>query len=296
MINYLLLALSTLAASSKALLCKVLGVGRYSAKQALLLNCRSFVVAFLCSLLFVLNRVSELFTISSFSLILAAFFGLSIALTQILQARAMGNGPASMVTMIYSCGFLVPIFYGLVFWEDRVSLFQWLGIAMLLVVLFLCVEPKGGRGAVGKWLPFALLTMLGSGTNAIFQKTHQYSEHAAELPFFLVYALLFSAIFTGVFSLVVHEKAPPTTPAPQKRTAQRIWVPLCLGVCVGVMNFLNLYLSGKLPSAVLFPVCNIGSMLLTSMISAIIYKDIPTKKQGVGFALGIVAILIIGLL
>lgn len=296
MTDYLLLALSTLAISSKALLCKALGVGKYSAKEALLLNCRSFLVAFLCSLFFVLNKLSGLFAISAFSLILAIFFGLSIALTQILQAVAMGRGPASMVTMIYSCGFLVPIFYGLVFWEDPVSPFQWLGIGLLLIVLFLCLEPKGGKGAVAKWLPFALITMLGSGTNAIFQKTHQYSDHAAELPFFLVYALLFSAVFTGLAALLLRKKAGEASPAPKKKEPQRIWVPLCLGVCVGVMNFLNLYLAGRLPSAVLFPVCNIGSMLLTTMISAAIYRDKPTRRQGVGFALGIVAILIIGLL
>ncbi len=295
MINYLLLALSTLAVSAKALLCKSLGVGGYSAKQTILLNCRSFFVAFACSLLFVLHRLSGLFAISLFSLVLSVFFGLSIAATQILQAKAMGNGPASMVTMIYSCGFLLPIFYGLVFWEERVSVFQWLGIGLLVVVLCLSVEQKGKKGTLFKWLPFAVATMLGSGANAIFQKTHQYSAFAEELPFFLVYSLLFSAIFTGVASLIIREKRDGEPPAPKNREKKKIWVPLCLGVCVGVMNFLNLYLAAKLPSAILFPVCNVGSMLLTSMISAVVYRDIPTKKQGIGFAIGIVALLMIGL-
>ena len=67
--------------------------------------------------------------------------------------------------------------------------------------------------------------------------------------------------------------------------------------CVrGRDEFLDLYLAGRLPCAVLFLVCNIGSMLLTTMISAAIYRDKPTRRQGVGFALGIVAILIIELL
>ena len=62
-----------------------------------------------------------------------------------------------------------------------------------------------------------------------------------------------------------------------------------------MVNFINLSLSGKLPSVILFPVYNIGSMLLSSLISAIIYKDKPTKRQGIGFAIGIVAILIVGI-
>ena len=63
-----------------------------------------------------------------------------------------------------------------------------------------------------------------------------------------------------------------------------------------MLNFLNLSLSGKLPSVILFPIYNIGSMLLSSIISSIIYKDKPTKRQSVGFVLGIVAIFIVGVL
>ncbi len=220
MINYLILALATLSATGKALFCKVLGVGGYSAKQTLLLNCQSFFVAFACSLLFAINDVQKLFAISAFSLVLSAFFGLSVAATQILQAKAMGSGPASMVTLIYSCGFLLPILYGLAFWEEHVSLFQWLGVGLLVIVLLLIIEKRTEKVALIKWLPFAVAAMLGSGANAIFQKTHQYSDFAEELPFFLVYSLLFSAIFTGIAFMAVREKQ-KTRLIPRKSTQRK---------------------------------------------------------------------------
>jgi drug/metabolite transporter (DMT)-like permease len=167
---------------------------------------------------------------------------------------------------------------------------------LLLVVLALIAEPRGERKASLKWFPFALLAMLGSGINAVFQKTHQYSAYAEELSYFLVYSLLFSAIFTGFAALVMREMPSGALRPVDKRDAKSVWVPLCLGACVGVMNFLNLYLAARLPSVVLFPVCNIGSMLLTGMVSALIWKDTPTKRQGIGFAIGIIAILMVGLL
>jgi drug/metabolite transporter (DMT)-like permease len=37
-------------------------------------------------------------------------------------------------------------------------------------------------------------------------------------------------------------------------------------------------------------------MLLTTVISAVLYKDRPSKKQALAFLVGIVAILMIGLL
>lgn len=295
MYKYYILAFSTLLATGKALFCKALGTGQYSKKETAVLNFKALFVAFAISLLFIADEFYKLFEISAFSVILSVFFGISVALTQIMQSKAMGNGPASLVSLVYSCGFLVPIFYGLIFWDEGVSIYQWLGIVLIVVALCLIVfkGEKGGR--LLAWLPFVALAMLGSGANAIFQKTHQYSAFADELQFFLVYSLFFSSLFTGIVSLVIRKskEAEPDL-SKKQRVIKKVVVPLCLGVCVGLLNFLNLSLSGKLPSIILFPVYNVGSMLLSSLISALIYKDKPTKRQGIGFAIGIVAILIVG--
>ena len=294
--KYLILALSTLLATGKALFCKALGTGQYSKKETAILNFKALFVAFVCSLLFVVDEFYKLFKISTFSIILSIFFGISVAITQIMQSKAMGNGPASLVSLVYSCGFLVPIFYGLIFWNEDVSIYQWLGILLLVVALCLIVCKGEKSGKMIAWLPFAALAMLGSGANAIFQKTHQYSSFADELQLFLVYSLFFSALFTGIVALVIRKSEEGESDLSKKqRIIKKLIVPLCLGVCVGLLNFLNLNLSGKLPSVILFPVYNVGSMLLSSLISALIYKDKPTKRQGIGFAIGIVAILIIGI-
>jgi len=295
MVNYLLLAASTVAATGKALFCKALGVGNQSAKKTLILNCKSFLVSFLCSVLLIINRVDRMFEISAFSIVLSVLFGISVSATQILQAKAMGSGPASIVTLIYSCGFLIPIFYGMIFWNERVSMFQWMGIGLLTVALGLIIGKKGEKFHVSKWFVFAIASMLGSGINAIFQKTHQLSVFADELPFFLAYSMLFSSVFTAVAALLIRDQKTEGRQSAEKTVSTDIWLPVCLGVSVGLLNFLNLKLAGKLPSVIHFPIYNVGSMLLTSGLSALIYKDKPNIKQGIGFALGIIAILIVGL-
>ena len=292
MLNYLILIISTLMATGKSLFCKAIGVGSYSKREAMLLNFKSFVVAFICSLLFLISQKRGLFNISIFSLVLSVFFGLSVAITQVMQARAMGKGPASIVTLIYSCGFLIPIFYGLPFWGEDVSIFQWIGIALLVVSIGLIVIKGDSVRSLATWLPFAIIAMLGSGINAIFQKTHQYSSYADELPLFLAYSLFFSALFTGLTVLLTKKEA---NKPQSKKSLKSIIVPICLGVCVGALNLLNLNLSGKIPSVILFPVYNVGSLLLTTVISSVIYKDKISKRQSVGFAIGIVAILIVGI-
>jgi drug/metabolite transporter (DMT)-like permease len=228
--------------------------------------------------------------------LLSVLFGFSVAITQLMQTKAMGSGPASLVTLIYSCGFLVPIFYGVIFWNESVSTFQWGGVVLLIIALCLILKKGKKKQESVKWLPFAIAAMLGSGTNAILQKTHQYSDFAEELPFFLVYSMFFSTVFIAIASFIIRDPERIRSRFFGKEALKKIWIPLCLGVCVGALNFINLVLAGKLPSVIHFPVYNVGSMLLTSGISAMIYQDKPSKKQGIGFAVGIAAILVIGLL
>ena len=112
-----------------------------------------------------------------------------------------------------------------------------------------------------------------------------------------IFSLFFSALFTGIASLIIRDnddRNPKTSK--EQGIIKKLVVPVALGVCVGMLNFLNLSLSGKLPSVILFPIYNIGSMLLSSIISAIIYKDKPTKRQSIGFVVGIVAIFIVGVM
>ena len=294
--KYCILALSTLLATGKALFCKALGTGQYSKKETSILNFKALLVAFFCSLLFVADEINKLLEISVFSIVLSVFFGISVALTQIMQSKAMGNGPASLVSLVYSCGFLVPIFYGLLFWNEGVSLYQWFGILLLVIALCLIVLKREKGTNLLAWLPFAALAMLGSGANAIFQKTHQYSSFADELELFLVYSLFFSSLFSGAVSLIIRKRTEKEPKLSQKqRIIKKLIVPLCLGICVGLLNFINLNLSGKLPSIILFPVYNVGSMLLSSFISSLIYKEKLTKRQSLGFCIGIVAILIVGI-
>ena len=59
-----------------------------------------------------------------------------------------------------------------------------LGILLLFPALYLIIHKKDGGRVALKWLFYALLSALLSGTTAILQKTHQLSVYAKELPIF----------------------------------------------------------------------------------------------------------------
>ena len=213
--------------------------------------------------------------------------------------KALGNGPAPIVTLIYSSAFLIPIIYSLFALNESVSYAQWGGVVLLAVALVLAVWKKEGKKVLKRWLPASLITMLCSGISAIIQKNHQSSDHSHEVFPFLVCCLFFSTVFTAVAYLLTSktkENKKRKLVSMKKEQLRRVVLPLCLGVCVIALNYLNLTLSGKLPSVIHFPTYNVGSLLLVSVISLVAFKEKTTNTQKLGFVLGVVAILIIGLL
>ena len=191
---------------------------------------------------------------------------------------------------------MIPIIYSFIALNEEVSIAQWIGVALLAVALTLSVWKKEEKKSLKCWLPAAIIAMICSGTSAIIQKNHQSSIYAEEIYAFLV-CLFFSTIFTGVAYLLTRETAEEkNVKVKNKKKLVELVLPLCLGACSAILSYLNLMLSGKLLSVVQFPTYNVGSLLLVSIISFVFYKEKTTHIQKIGFCLGIVAILIIGLL
>ena len=62
------------------------------------------------------------------------------------------------------------------------------------------------------------------------------------------------------------------------------------------MNYLNLVLSGMLPSQLMFPLVNGSSIIISTLISVFLFKETLTKKQLIGVCGGISSLIAICLL
>lgn len=288
---YILLILTTITATGKALACKKIGTTDSSLRIVMRQNSIIFITALFPVVLMLLPDLSVIFTLSPFSFILSMVFAASMILTQTTEIKAMSLGSSSMTILIYSCGFLLPIFFGYFRYDEAVSLWQVFGIFILLGALYLMISPEKNFKISFKWLFFSLLSMIGSGLNAIIQKIHQYSQFSDELLPFLISMFFFCALFSFVVSIFA-----PKTSSVNLSFKERIIVPVVSGLFIGVLNILNLTLAGKLPSIIHFPIYSIGSMILTGVLGTLIFKEKNTKKQLIGFGIGCIAITIIGIL
>lgn len=284
---YFLLVLVTATASFKALICKRLGTDGSGVRRLLLLNSVIFLVATLPVLVAVLADGG--FYLSKYSLGYALIYGGTLVFTQLCQIRAMRYGTTSMTTLVYSAGFLIPIVFAYFAFGEDISAVQLIGVSVLLCAVYLMVNPSGGFSV--RWLLFALLAMCGSGATAVVQKIHQRSEFAGELPAFLVVVFLTAA----TICFAAHFFLPRVEVSARSGGATSALFPVISGLCIGFLNLINLTLAGKLPSVIQFPIYNVGSMILTGVLGAILFKEKNSRIEIIGFGLGCVAILLVGL-
>ena len=115
---------------------------------------------------------------------------------------------------------------------------------------------------------------------------------------FFAYEFMSLSILEFIIAAIILSFLMPFTSKPKENrviSKKELFVGTLNGIFLGTLNLLNLNLAGKLPAIILFPIYNIGSIILTGILCTVLYKEKNTKKEIVGFAIGCIAIMIIGI-
>lgn len=300
--DYLLLLCATMASAVKGLVCKKIGGSTGGNRQVFELNALIFLGAAVTVAAYAwLSGIG--FHASSLTVILSVLFAAMLLFTQLTQTFAMRYGPASITSLIYSLGFLLPIFYSALFLGEQISVLQICGILVAICSLCFMIDLKCDRKIGRLWLLFCFLACSGSGTNAIIQKIHRSRTLPEEIPCFLVLTFCMAMVFSWLVSLLA-ERGQQHNGEAGETVCRREPIPvptllfnlLFSGTVIGALNILNLVIAGKLPAIIQFPVFNIGSMILVGLGGKFLFHDKLTRRQTIGFVIGCGAILMIGLL
>ena len=106
---------------------------------------------------------------------------------------------------------------------------------------------------------------------------------------FLLISFILMALISGM--TLPRGKKPRADRAEAKLSCSTA-LPLAIfsGAALGMIHSLNLYLSGVLPSIVFFPVVNGGLILMTAMVSVVVFHERLKVKQIAGLILGVIII------
>lgn len=129
-----------------------------------------------------------------------------------------------------------------------------------------------------------MLAFIFQGGIGVLQKIHQSSAYKEEASGFLLIAFTCSLIYSAIISKNLRER---------NFSKKHVFIAIICGLCTYAMNFLNLKLSGIIPSQLFFPLINGSAIILSSLMSVLFFNEKLSKKQLVGLSGGILSLVAI---
>ena len=262
------------------------GLFNYITKKKLSTNSSIITFNFLVYIICIITFGIIMFTgsVSLYTIILGLLFGIATFLSNTYRLLALTKGPMHLTLLFTTSSMIIPSLAG-VFFGEKFSPLKLIVVAILLVFLYLSFEKSDSTKIGGTWFFLSLIAFLFQGVIGILQKIHQSSIHKTESAGFLFVAFICAAVFC-----LVRNKGKFDSSVADKRI---VFIGLICGVCTFTMNYLNLKLSGLLPSQLFFPLVNGSSIVLSSAMSVLLFKEHLSKRQAIGLIGGIVSLIAI---
>lgn len=223
-------------------------------------------------------------SISLYSVLLGAVFGIVTALQTFCIVKALGIGPMHITLLICTSAMIIPTMSG-IFFGEGFSLWKAVCVVFLIFFIYLSLGKEKGKGVNKKWLLFCTAAFFLGGSVGVLQKIHQSSPHKEEVAAFLLVAFIFSVLYNRVMM-----KKSPTKLGFSKST---VIIALVCGVSIFIMNYINLVLSGIIPSQLFFPLIDGSAVVISSLVSLFFFKEKLSALQLVGVCGGLATLVAI---
>lgn len=211
------------------------------------------------------------------------------------KMQALATGPVSITSFIGCSSLLLSTGFGIIYFNEHISIIQIIGVMCLLLALFLTIlktTQSAEREEKTKkiWPVWSALFFICSAATGIIFKLHQSSPVRNEVNQMMLAAAVTSTVLFLISSLIVQFRTNRTLP----HIASTAWVSvIACGIVSCGYNRLNISLSGMLPSIIFFPVFNGAVILFASLLAALLFREKITKRQMIGIGIGIVSLLMV---
>ncbi|SCY13717.1 hypothetical protein SAMN05192588_1329 [Nonlabens sp. Hel1_33_55] len=280
------LVLSVLTSSLLYVIFKYFKVFEVNTLHAIVIN---YLVAAITGLLVYEGEISTIKIFDGgwfwFSVVLGALF---ITVFNILGLTSQKNG-LSVAAVASKMSLIIPVIFGIWMYNETLGWLKITGVFIALASVYLAsLKSKDGLTIHKKELLLPALLFLGSG---IIDTTIKYAEKNfvpdGDEPLFS--AICFVSAFGIGILILIYE-------AIQGRRLQ--FKSIIAGITLGIPNYFSIYflikaLKNGMESSVFFPINHVGTVLFTTLLGYILFKERLLIKNYWGIALAVVAIICI---
>lgn len=233
---------------------------------------------------------------SSYTVRMGALAGVCTITGGMCLLGAMAMGPLSLTILIFSMYVIVAPALSVVFLNEKVTICQVIGMLLILAVLLLSnYSREGGKGRRSRvWWLLCLGSVAGTGLSNYVMKVHQYRMPNQDVLEYSVASYGSGVICAAVLALFFWRNAGKAPDASPYRFTWKSFFGPAIGMAVteGIANLGNLYNVSRLPAIVLYPVSQLGTLMLTVLFGITALREKLTRVSAACLILGTAAIIL----
>lgn len=231
------------------------------------------------------------------SILFGATIGVLILANYIFTVQAFSQGPLALTNTIFGINIIIPIVYGLFFWDETLSLIEVAGLVLfLLSMLFVSnatyYEDQTAKKTDFRWLISVLLSFACSGSTMVISKHFARIRPTETREYLLVYILTNIILSIGAWWFLRRRN-----PAAAGRLIpDRAWLltSLAAGSTIALANVLFMHAIGQFASVLFFPVTR-GLSIILMLVVSLFFKERLSHKALIGFTLSTLAIILLSI-
>lgn len=300
--GYLFLAIALAAGITKGYCGKKTSFAIASNSDSMLMNVLRMIICIIIGFLLVLaQNGSSALSADGFMLAVTALSGVASAAFVVSWLLSVRTGAYMMVEVFLLLGVIVPITLCRVFFHEAVGIWQIIGVAVLLVAVFImCTYNSSikGKMKLGSFL-LLLLCGLSNGIADFSQKLFVKMRPQGSPAAFNFYTYVFATVALVIAYLIFRRVDNRGEIKPRKPidVIKPIWIyVLIMAVCLFANSFFKTLAAQKLDAILLYPLNQGCSVVLSLLMASLIFKEKINAKCIVGICLSFVALLMINLL
>lgn len=297
--EYVLLAIAVFLGASKNIFTKIVKKNSASFYETMKMNVITFAFALIAVFLI---GISSAKTTVQVPWVLVVCYAVCTLGSQIALMKAVELGSVSISSLFYSCGFMLPTLFGSIYYKEEINALHIIGLVLIVVSFSFSAKKEEGKKFNFAWLIAALGGLLFSGMVGIMQKLFTNECAGYKLDNFLCVAFMVIIAISAVamFFAWLYNRKKQGQVQPQDKVDCKVKTSMLvkqygfivlLGFVMGLVNKTNTFLSGVLPSVLVFPIINGGVIISTTICSMLIFKEKLTLMQKIGLVIGILGII-----
>lgn len=300
--GYLFLSIALAAGITKGYCGKRTSSYIVTNSDSMIMNLLRMVVCIFIGFFLILaqNELSSL-SLDGFGVFVTAMSGIASAAFVVSWLLSVRTGAYMMVEVFLLWGVIVPIALCRVFFDEKIGIWQVIGILILLVAVYIMTTYNSsvkGKLSIGSFL-LLLLCGLSNGIADFSQKLFVKTSPEGSIAAFNFYTYVFAAAAL-LIAYIVFRRFDRKSGAEIRKpltVIKPIWYfVLIMAACLFANSFFKTQAALYLDAAQLYPLNQGCAVILSLLMSSIVFKEKINAKCVVGICLSFVALLMINLL